>query len=140
MRNHFRGAASLSTFFVLSVVLTVFFLYLGMGVGGAIIAIAISIFATPTFGYKSLDEKYEEDLRNPKYLYPKNNLINEVTSSTDGTSLDDLDEDEYEEPLRDDIQNLDAEYEDESMKRFSDYTDDYYASLVFKKNNASEEE
>ncbi len=140
MKNYFRGAASISTFFVLSIVLTIFFLYLGLGVGGAIIAIAISIFATSTFGYKSLDEQYEEDLRNPKYLYPKNNLINDVNSSSNDESCEDLvDEEEYEESFSTNIQNIDDDYEDESMKRFSDYSDEYYISIVQNKNTSEEE-
>tara|TARA_B100001287_G_scaffold245830_1_gene223363 strand:+ start:99 stop:521 length:423 start_codon:yes stop_codon:yes gene_type:complete len=140
MKNYFRGAASISTFFVLSIVLTIFFLYLGLGVGGAIIAIAISIFATSTFGYKSLDEQYEEDLRNPKYLYPKNNLINDVNSSSNDESYEDLvDEEEYEESFSTNIQNIDDDYEDESMKRFSDYSDEYYISIVQNKNTSEEE-
>ena len=140
MKNNFRGAASISTFFVLSIVLTIFFLYLGLGAGGAIIAMAISIFATPTFGYKSLDEQYEEDLRNPKYLYPKNNLINDMNSSSNDESYEDLvDEEEYEESFSTNIQNIDDDYEDESMKRFSDYSDEYYISIVQNKNTSEEE-
>ena len=63
-----------------------------------------------------------------------------MNSSSNDESYDDLvDEEEYEESFSTNIQNLDDDYEDESMKRFSDYADEYYISIVQNKNNSEEE-
>ena len=40
----------------------------------------------------------------------------------------------------DNLEEIDHDdYEDESMKRFSDYADEYYISIVQNKNNSEEE-
>ena len=184
MKNYIRGLASLSMFFILSIVLSIFFLNLGFGEGGVIIAIAISIFSTSTFGYKSLDEQYEEDLRNPKYLHQKNNLLNNKHLQLEKDKYEDLSED-YKQRIsneaetgyyetneerskrerkrlqalndernsnynetgyletnseRSDREQGEYDYEDESMKRFIDNSDEHYKSLINKNTSALEEE
>lgn len=141
MFNNLRGFLFLVYSFITITAITLIFTYFGEAfiIPGFAFGIYIVIQTKHLFKYKTLEEQFQEDSMKPKYMSRSNDTFYKNNNQPAEESVIEFTEcsfgDEYSDP-----ENFDAEYEDESMSRFSDSSDQYYQSIVNSNKDILEEE